>query len=950
MSQHIAPTYGNFVDLNRAEGRILTLTIESALTAQRLGIPYQDPLASINPRGIALYKVSGVNSWTDWVNYLAKSVTIPLQDLTLSRFGGMTDPNGYPILYGNLRLLSSGEACYQCGGVPEPYPILFFYDGMLADALLRGYRQVGCADCRTAAINMVAGVKQHYNQTGKSLPYLSHAAPSGIRFKGTSYDQILNNFWSRPLLEIYEYTGDSQTKQIALSLLDGSTDDSSNWTWSFKQAQQLGSASESQSAQALLAGLSAGGGGTPPPPTPAPTVTLSASPTSITSGGSSTLTWTSTNATSCSASGAWTGSKSTSGSQVVTPTVTSTYSLTCTGSGGSASQSTTVTVTTTPPPTTAKFKAGDRVQTTDNLNVRASAGADSLLLGTQPTGSLGTVVTGPTVTPLYTWWNIDFDNAPDGWVIENYLVLSTATPPPSTTPPPTLYPPVQSNVCPAYNQPTYGAPVRTFYIDAQNGNDSNGGLRMSLAWKTLGKANSSAQPGDLFLLSGTFTGQYIKPITSGTNTNRIVYRSAPNQKAHITVGQYDTLVWLDGLSNVVVENIELSAAVSPVLLRNGANNNWLRNIYLHDAGGVIISNSDGNRVEDSDFYQIGSLSGNNVDAVFIQNGADNNTIVKNRISQSGHSGITVSYQQVSEVNSSSNTIARNLVNNRWAGGIIINGKAVSTLVECNTIWESGTDPASVAGTRTGIQIMGTGGVFRHNVVSGVYSDGIDLQGYTFAGFTQNSTNNQIYHNTVYNSGDAALAFVQRDSGIVQNNSIENNIFWIAKGADGGNGQRYQIEANLYNVNTGNVWPSGSSNGNIVRYNIFPSSANFMVIIRNATNGNNIYYNSVTDAENIFSGWIQNNRTDPLLTSSTNFNLQSGSPAIDSGRVISGVIYNGAAPDRGAFESTLSSPPPGAPTVSITASPTSITSGGSSTLSWSSTNASSCSAGGAWTGS
>ena len=165
----------------------------------------------------------------------------------------------------------------------------------------------------------------------------------------------------------------------------------------------------------------------------APTLSLFASPTSITSGGSSTLSWSSTNTSSCSAGGAWTGSKSTSGSQVVTPTVTSTYSLTCTGSGGSASQSTTVTVTTTPPPTTAKFKAGDRVQTTDNLNVRASAGADSLLLGTQPTGSLGTVVTGPTVTPLYTWWNVDFDNAPDGWVIENYLVLSSATPPP---PPP----------------------------------------------------------------------------------------------------------------------------------------------------------------------------------------------------------------------------------------------------------------------------------------------------------------------------------------------------------------------------------------------------------------------------------------------------------------------------------------------------------------------------------
>jgi hypothetical protein len=39
----------------------------------------------------------------------------------------------------------------------------------------------------------------------------------------------------------------------------------------------------------------------------------------------------------------------------------------------------------------------------------------------------------------------------------------------------------------------------------------------------------------------------------------------------------------------------------------------------------------------------------------------------------------------------------------------------------------------------------------------------------------------------------------------------------------------------------------------------------------------------------------------------------------------------------------------APTVSLTASPTSITSGQTSTLSWSSTNATSCTASGAWSG-
>ena len=44
------------------------------------------------------------------------------------------------------------------------------------------------------------------------------------------------------------------------------------------------------------------------------------------------------------------------------------------------------------------------------------------------------------------------------------------------------------------------------------------------------------------------------------------------------------------------------------------------------------------------------------------------------------------------------------------------------------------------------------------------------------------------------------------------------------------------------------------------------------------------------------------------------------------------------------------PPPPAPTVSLTANPTTVDMNGSSTLSWSSTDATACSAGGAWSGS
>jgi trimeric autotransporter adhesin len=79
--------------------------------------------------------------------------------------------------------------------------------------------------------------------------------------------------------------------------------------------------------------------------TPPPVITFSASPTTVEPGGTSTLTWSSTGATSCSGSGGWSGSKAVAGgSSAVTLTATTTFVLSCTGAGGTATQSVTVTV------------------------------------------------------------------------------------------------------------------------------------------------------------------------------------------------------------------------------------------------------------------------------------------------------------------------------------------------------------------------------------------------------------------------------------------------------------------------------------------------------------------------------------------------------------------------------------------------------------------------------
>jgi hypothetical protein len=106
--------------------------------------------------------------------------------------------------------------------------------------------------------------------------------------------------------------------------------------------------------------------------------------------------------------------------------------MTCTGAGGSTSGSATVSVSATSVPPSTKFTSGDRVQTTSALNVRSSGSASGTLLGAQANGSLGTIVSGGQFTDGYYWWQVDYDVAPDGWSVEDFLVdyVPTVPPPP----------------------------------------------------------------------------------------------------------------------------------------------------------------------------------------------------------------------------------------------------------------------------------------------------------------------------------------------------------------------------------------------------------------------------------------------------------------------------------------------------------------------------------------
>ena len=65
---------------------------------------------------------------------------------------------------------------------------------------------------------------------------------------------------------------------------------------------------------------------------------------------------------------------------------------------------------------------GDEVIVVDNgVNVRNTPGLNGTVIGSVNTDDLGTVLSGPTNTDGYIWWQIAYCGEVTGWTAENYL-------------------------------------------------------------------------------------------------------------------------------------------------------------------------------------------------------------------------------------------------------------------------------------------------------------------------------------------------------------------------------------------------------------------------------------------------------------------------------------------------------------------------------------------------
>jgi hypothetical protein len=259
-----------------------------------------------------------------------------------------------------------------------------------------------------------------------------------------------------------------------------------------------------------------------------------------------------------------------------------------------------------------------------------------------------------------------------------------------------------------------------------------------------------------------------------------------------------------------------------------------------------------------------------------------------------------------------------------SGGLQILGKATDTTVEWCTFTNVGTDLTYPnVGSRAALQNAAPNTIFRFNTIY-LCEKGVEVLSYLFAGVAQTSINGYYHHNTI--TQVVRIPFhmqVQHDldaATVLTGNVMENNIIWgnnthalvgnesIDQGWGYFNGKWNLLYCDLYNTNQ--PWASNTFGGNTWRNNLLGRSstdstdARYCIVVRNVS-PNNQYY-TLAQFESNFTGCANNIAigTDPLFISSNDFHLQSGSPAINAGYIITtpaAVTYSGSAPDLGVYE-------------------------------------------------
>lgn len=173
-----------------------------------------------------------------------------------------------------------------------------------------------------------------------------------------------------------------------------------------------------------------------------------------------------------------------------------------------------------------------------------------------------------------------------------------------------------------------GAHAKTYYIDAKQGSDTNGGTSRSKAWLSLAHVNAQQfEPGDKILLHAgdVWQGQLV-PSTSGTEGRPIVFaRYGKGTLPRIDgQGKVEDVVYLHNLQNIEVRDLELTNHGAGPEVRRGvhiflenfgtAKHVVISGLYIHDVNGTNDRKDNGGII----FRTRGSVTPSRFDGLTIE--------------------------------------------------------------------------------------------------------------------------------------------------------------------------------------------------------------------------------------------------------------------------------------------------------------------------------------------
>jgi len=462
-----------------------------------------------------------------------------------------------------------------------------------------------------------------------------------------------------------------------------------------------------------------------------------------------------------------------------------------------------------------------------------------------------------------------------------------------------------------------------YYIDkASLGgtcSDSNPGT-ITQPWCTISKANQTLVAGDtVYLRQGSYQSELILPRNSGNSTSLITYSAYGTEKPVLSVGQYGTIILLEGKNYIKVEKLTFENVNAWVTSRNSDNNVFQNNIFRNGGGWGCFSlsqDSDFNKILNNQMSSCGDAATNEGDVIDIAHNSDDNLIEGNDISNGGHALIGVigawSATDTYYPNGSvyRTIIRNNNLHNEWATVLGLGYHTFDSIIENNRIYNAsrGSDLVKV-----GIQLVSNNNIVRQNLIYNNKGSGILITSYCYEGtMCQQSVGNQIYNNTIYGNGGLGITVIKKDGtdpagNPLKDNTIKNNI--IFNNNQAGNAVDYFGTPKYFQINLDDYWaekvpwPSDYEVENYFYYNLIfhqdpsaPVDPTNKIIsrIRTLNRGGGGVALTFEDAQRLMPNNFHNNiAADPMFnnpkgvdgilgTADDDFSLKSGSPACGAG--------------------------------------------------------------------